>query len=77
VRQQLFHFFANRRVDPLENRESVLTRGVIELLDLLPPLRRQSIYLMGVDGGWYYDAAKQTLYTLLSSSRAVGSKRLL
>lgn len=52
MRQQLLDLSANPGIDAIEDGSPVFTRGVIELLDLLPPLARQAITSQGlmVDG---------------------------
>jgi RNA polymerase sigma factor (TIGR02999 family) len=66
MRQQLLHLSTNLRFGAIENRGSVLTRGVVQFLDLPPALRRQGFTSLGIDGGWYYDADGEGLYTPLS-----------
>jgi hypothetical protein len=41
VGEQLFDLFADLGIGAVENPDAVLTRGVVELLDLSPALRRQ------------------------------------
>jgi hypothetical protein len=68
LRQQSFDLLADVGIGAVENRYAVLARGMVQFLDLLPAPRRQDD-LTGIDGGWYYDADSETLYTALSRLR--------